>query len=994
MTTFATLARRPAPPMSGTRFLVSPAGLLLQMSAITFSGMALIPLIGARYASTRRGSSLASVAEDTATTAVATSIPITIPTAKQLRALASTLRSRLSPSATAPGAHPFDGIFLLRQLNMVTQTPSLPLTPSSPIPPLAPPIAPLNPSKWLHSLPALAALHSILRTLSHPTCSLRTRDALLPLAGTLASHSLHWDEVVWSAVLRSRAGEAGEEGGVRWQRLLARTRGQLGGEGLDEETAVMCRLDERPRVGEGEADAQVEMMRRWEERIEARRRDRWAFDDDAELTQGTNTLKRRREATELLSDRLLRHRVESDQLALDAIPPSAHSPSSSSSTSSTLRPLSSLPGATLDLLFLALLSPAPLPPASSPSTTSALNPKTLESLALAHSLSRISLGHMLAPKVYALSTGIALQNGRVDLAARVWSAHLLALQGPSYTSTSGAEYRRLMRDYAAIRRDLRDTGRRFTGLMVDEDSGAGAQQARRKLASVASLARAADREWVRLFSFSSPASSVTTITSSSPAANPISSQTPLNELLAVLSTFPAPPLASTFPRGSQRRTIARIHAKVASMVRRVFRGVLEDTLGRQVSLGSGKVVLGELAPGRRDVEANNRRRLPLDIKGFNILITYSLRQLHSSELALRLIEVMRQQGLEPSAATHNILLDVLARSGKDALELAAGNGQQGNERTWPTLVRYLVDKGEWDLIERMVFFLLPELDLHNPSPPPTAIAATAEGSRPISRADYASITRAPPPGRSPWLYVALLSALVAAGRTGLAERVFRSARWAAELSRQEQPSPSSTSRSTPDIEQFGHHYHHSAAWTLPPQAFVLMLQLYASEARRGRALLSSSQSPSSPPASSSRASVRGWGRHAIRVFLLSERRADLRSRLGESVNASRRIPSGPARRMDLVGTVEPFLRAEAAAIVATWELEGGSKGPELESLRRAMGSPQAREALEELFPERRSGGEEKLALKKREERWMRSRGTARDEQARVRGLGMRGHQKT
>lgn len=909
------------------------------MSAITFSSM-LIPVIRARRASSRaevsaqeqesEGEGEPLMYDDPPPVYVADgplSPPTSpAPTSKQLLTLSATLRKRFASSTP----HPFDGIFMLRQLNMITQTPHLTLP--SPLPANAQALE-LLPEKWIWRLPATTAINSILRILHDPACEDRTRDALLPLAVALANHAHHWDSLIWTAVLFSR----GHSHSLPWERVLARVRGQTGGQGLQEEVAVMTRLDERERM-----QGKKQHLEGWEKGIEEKQRQRWSSEptkrqskqDETDVRAGGRRAEARvAQAKEPLSDRLLRIRVAADQAALKSLKASTLP----SPLPPTLHPLSSLPQQTLDILFLFL--------AQHPDRSDAL---TSAALGLALGRSELSLPSSRRTLVHAINMG--LEHGRPDLASRLWLDMLRAAQ------RDGTGTNQLTRLFDKIKHKLRDGNKRYRSAM-----------GRATFASVATMARGLDCEWVRLRREEELVA----------AQGGVRAHSTLNEMIDLLATFPFAPFARDFEPNTERRRVAHIHHKVDKMTRKVFRGIIEEVIDLPIYLGPLKVVVG-----KSTLEKDNdtpRPRLPLNAHGYNSLITYSLRQFHSSEIALRLVQTMRQQGVDPNPATHNILLDILAQSSEDALALVGSTPT--NEHTLPTLVKYLSKAQDTQQIERIVFFLLPELDISTPAPSesesPTPAsdspfdplpATTPNGTIPTSSA--------PPPGRSKWLYMALLAALVSAGRTGLAERVFRSARWAAELSRQRLAPPSSDVDVPPLPSPKGAP---APAWSLPPEAFLLMLKLYAGEVQRGDAL--ASQDPSRPSAY-----VRGWGRHALRVFILSERRAELLSRLGEEGDVKRRV-RGTA--VDVVGAVVPFLRSEAAPIVATWELEGGSRGPELESLRRALKSWEGRRALGRLFPEKSMTGEER---EREERRWDAGSRGGRDawrERCRVKSLARR-----
>ncbi|GAA5950820.1 hypothetical protein JCM21900_002028 [Sporobolomyces salmonicolor] len=870
---------------------MNPSIFLLHISAISLASC-FIPIIGARYATMRAND--AGRAEDGATSSeedepVARFIyPIQqpYPTQQQLHRLSSDLRRQISST-------PLDAAFTLRQLHLVTQQPQLHL-------PDAADLSNLLPERWIWRLPATAALHSILRLLLDPRSSrdLRITEALLPIAITIAQNALHFDSRMWATVLRGR----GQPNSLEWERLLHRARGQAGAEGLKEDTAVMTRLPEHDRSKETDSE-----LREWEKSYEELARRAWAEAKELASEAETEAL----DHPGPLSSRLRQRRRA--KLAELVHPPLPAGPPPSPLVPS-LHPFSSIPARTLDL-FIVFLSRHPA------SASSAI------SLSLSLSNLRIPRSRRGLNQSFAL----CLANGRPDLAARLWVDFL---EHAERNADGGKQaVRMLTQQLAPV---LRPHERAFESVPT-----------RKTLSAVAVLTRALDRQWSRATeSFASPP-----YRGFPPVA--------LSELLRLLATFPPAPFASDFPAGSERFRLARVHARVARMVKHILRRVLEDVIERTIYLGSVNSTLGTPWANRRSPST----RIPLDLLDYNTLISYSLLKLQSAELALLVLERMTDQGHSPSAATHNILFKVLADGRQSFGQMLERN--LTNDHTLPVLLTHMTRTASFDELESIVFRIVPELDMtprltaptvyppsHSTSSKPLPLAVTI----PPPPRRSSAFTPSPPPstGRSPYLYTTLLHALACAGRIGLAERVFRNARWAAELSRSE-PAPRAQPGSSEEKPR------RRRGWVLPPHAFTIMLQMYAAELRRGRQLERQavrSTAPESgahaqtlpPPPPASRAFVRGWGRHALRVFLLHERKSRLASQLGASAvdaSSSARSRHLPSRTLDLPA----FLRSEAAPIVAVWELEGGSKGPELASLEAAMKSAQAREALRVLFPE-------------------------------------------
>lgn len=525
--------------------------------------------------------------------------------------------------------------------------------------------------------------------------------------------------------------------------------------------------------------------------------------------------------------------------------------------------ISSLPPRTLEILFLFLAqNPAP--------TLVELNTAFIISNSMA------TLGLTRSPEVLRRTFEMVIGK-RLDLATETW-AHWIECPG------LGREGKKEVHEvFWQIRDRLR--GKESSG----DSFSFGATPRPTRLSAIANLARVLDREWslkrnddvVRL-------------------------------LLGMLSKFVVPPGAKEYAVESERWRRARLHGEVYTFVRKVFRGIIEDVIGRPVFLRPASVVVGD-----RSVHGPPRRRQSKET--YKVLIAYALHQFNSIGLATHLVQSLIQDSRAPSASISNTLLPYIARSATEAFDLIESNPD--NERTLPTFITYLTSIADFSSLDRLVFAVLPELDL---------------SKLPTKGATYEQKSSKPLPGRSPYLYVTLLNALANSGQTGLAERVFRSARWAAELSREEpslpppsSPTPLSTSTPPPSPPE------KKRGWILPPHAYTIMLKLYALESLH--------PSPFSPSSK-----VIGWGRHALRVFDHTSRVTALEREGGPgAAEELKKIPRN--------WTLPSVERREAARIVAEYELLGGSKGPELSSLRVALQGEWASKSLGTLFGEEGEG---------------------------------------
>ncbi|POY74026.1 hypothetical protein BMF94_2837 [Rhodotorula taiwanensis] len=851
-----------APTRTATRLAIHPSFFLVHLGGISLASC-MIPVIAAR----RTVSSQAAESDGAATlggtpepTSSDPPFPFIYPVQQpfpplhQRRRLAAQLRRQIETA-------PLDAAFNLRQLRLVNEEPEIHLPPADAPPTPYTVLSNLRPVQWVWRFPATVALHSILRSLRDTSGAAdpRGREALLPIAVSIAKHSVRFDALMWNATLRGQQ----QQGALEWERLVAdeRRRTSTTPE-AQEKVRVVTRLPKRARERTG--DPKLEL---WEAKHREMAERSW------EASSGRRTIRPRggTAASETADD--------TRQTAM----------------SPSIRPAISIPTASLDALFLHLVEVEKNSPAVA-----------ADALDLADSLSRAR--RRRSRRAIHRSFQLALDAEKQDLAAEFWVDYLAEV--------------RLNRDRPGMRWLDRLLHRLMSHLRTHEGAFV-ASPNKVTLAAVATLTRALDD----LVSPGAPAS-----------ISPVSTY-----LLRTLATFPPAPFASDLEPGSSLRKQARAHRRVFDMIKEVMRRVLEDVSRREIHLGPVKSRLGAPIPAKKKAPPILQR---LGVLDYNTLISYALLKLQSPELAMLLVERMGEHGLRPTPATQNIVFSAMG-GGTDLDTLERLLQRKDDPRAVPVFLRHLAETASFEHLDAIVFRLLPELHYELDE-------ATANGALPpVRQPDIA--------GRSPYLYTTLLHVLSCAGRIGLAERVFRNARWAAEVSR---------ARAAADAGK------KARGWVLPPHAFTIMLQMYAREVRRGRQLeRRDAQEQSAPPSdggessaadvsSSSTPFVRGWGRHALRVFLLQEQRSRLQEQLGRSalpqavagLSQDGSTSSGPSssspfqRRQRRLLTLPPFLRSEAAPIAAMWELEGGSKEPELESLEKAMKSPHAEEALRELFP--------------------------------------------
>ncbi|BGP06978.1 hypothetical protein JCM10049v2_002808 [Rhodotorula toruloides] len=498
-----------------------------------------------------------------------------------------------------------------------------------------------------------------------------------------------------------------------------------------------------------------------------------------------------------------------------------------------------------------------------------------ETMSLSYGLSALRRKRRVWPTLAAARAAIGAD--RIDQASMSWAD---ALRSMPHTSPGLSMHTQLRRILFVLRSRMRREGGDFFAVPNHET-----------FAAVSHLAQALDAEWARILEV--------------PQRDP----RPAQQLINFLSAVPPPPPTRYFLPRSRRHQNAQDHARVFAMVREVFRRIMEDMLDSKIAVGGHDVVVSE-----RDSSSKRERKLPLKAPQFNSLILFALRKMESPDLATRLLQCMRDYGFVPTEHTQTIVFSALASSQKIPLEQILAAAEQ-SPTTVPLLLKHRAQQSDFEDLYRIVFGLLPELDYNR--------------TRSVR-----DVAQPPPPGRSLHLYATLLELVTRAGHVGLAERVFRNGRWAAELSR-----PNRDAMPPKD-----------EGWVVPPSMYTIMLRLYAQQARRGRFLGRRHREVPDP-----RAWVRGWGRRALTNFLLYEQRARMEENLGTSatsfLDSSSPLRFLPSGNPSASSRLQSVLRSEAAAIVAIAELENASREPELRSLHDAMTSPYSLEALETLFPD-------------------------------------------
>ncbi|KAK4056522.1 hypothetical protein OIO90_002369 [Microbotryomycetes sp. JL221] len=324
------------------------------------------------------------------------------------------------------------------------------------------------------------------------------------------------------------------------------------------------------------------------------------------------------------------------------------------------------------------------------------------------------------------------------------------------------------------------------------------------------------------------------------------------------------------------------------------------------------------------------KALPLSIQpaDYNVIMRYASLQMKAAAVVPKIMDYMRERGIETSSATYA----ALPEAEREGIVLDTPNMDSEHQiRTAITLLNYHVRRKDNLKVKQLAFQILPELDLH---------AQKQDGNN-TSAAPYIATDNLV--FRRPSLYLTVLSAVIKSGAIGLAERIFRLLRYAAQQSR---------AQATNDGKTRG--------WTVPSRAFVMMLDMYADEVVRGRRYEQPMLSREDRAVLHGdrllheRAFVKGWGRNAIRVHKLEQERSRFEAQLGTgaaSTEQARQEIKSDRFTVDHIDErhLPVMLRSEAAPIVAVWELEQGSDGPDLESLQFAMKSPEAKKALRILF---------------------------------------------
>jgi hypothetical protein len=540
---------------------------------------------------------------------------------------------------------------------------------------------------------------------------------------------------------------------------------------------------------------------------------------------------------------------------------------------------STISASSLDDESISTMAPAAPEPTSNERhvvlpASSSLRPQTLELLflflartpgrshqtalvALSIALACSRLGIIVSERMHWHTVKICLDLDRIDLACHSWAVWLEQSKGSKKQSKG------LLRTLEKFKQTLRPKDKKFVH-----------HPSLKMLAAIATLARTLERQ--------TDLEDVVTST-----------------IVHVLASFPP----RRYSRTSDGQFLSpelleggtyRSHEEVFNLVNTVINGKLELILRRRILFSSATgYFIDTTHPESATLSP------ALSIHAFNNFLLYSLRRLRSPDIANQLLNILTQRGITPTAATHNILLQHTTLNG---LQQFNPNDRLENIRSFPTFIAYLTKVSNFISIDRIIFSLLKELE----------VASTGVDEIPGGVP--------PPPGRNKYLYVTLLNALQKSGRTGLAERVFRQARWAAALSRTRDDEPS---------------------WVLPPAAFSMMLNLYASEAMKGNGVRY--DQASGRDRTKENDFVKGWGRHALRVFFHKQRQERLTREFGASVEIR-------SKRSERDRSIPAVLRSTAAPVVAIWELQGGSEELELRSLRTALTSRFAKRAVDKLFP--------------------------------------------
>lgn len=240
---------------------------------------------------------------------------------------------------------------------------------------------------------------------------------------------------------------------------------------------------------------------------------------------------------------------------------------------------------------------------------------------------------------------------------------------------------------------------------------------------------------------------------------------------------------------------------------------------------------------------SSRPMLPFDLPTLTTLLNYALRHRQSVRLAEKVLQNMMHNLLEPNAATMNIL--------EKAEPLLRNSRIKG-------LCLKLLDR-QMDELKHATFADFATKDNYTLSIRISRLIAT-EKERPIIRAlnnilpglfpcriltDLDLLRRAVDLG--PVVFTSILHALEKMGRTGIAERVWRVARRAEELS-----------------WDMVHEGEVVKPWCLPIHAYTIMINVYAKEAKKGRAYFVAQGQSVDMPLEPKLVRITGWGRDPIR----------------------------------------------------------------------------------------------------------------------------------
>ncbi|SCV70564.1 BQ2448_3326 [Microbotryum intermedium] len=896
----SSMARPRLVPVSMTsRIMYHPAMFLLHLGGITLGTM-LVPGIAARRQLASKAINDVEAAPSTTTATAGPSKPLVdvrihpSPTPRQLINLANSLRRQFrappgSPSSSKAQSSsdphptvqlPYDACFTLRQLHMTMQRPHITLPPTH-IYGYPMPLPTLKPEKWVWRLPATCAVHAMLRHLLHRRRNNeRMRDMLEPLVAQLVQHALYWDGLIWAAVVKSQGAEAEP----KWWWLLEKLRGNITGEGVNEDVGILTTLSLNQGI---QSTVPHNLLRSTEMPLAA------ASDAATRSCRRRSPAHRRRverRRVEMSMQSLTNRQSYFDQVDLYSVDLLGQLCEPVPSNDLQWHPLSSIPIPTLELVFECL---------ALSSSTSSLS----SALSIALSMSNLLLQR--SARFHSKAFDLALSFDRPDHAARFWSDWLA--QSSNHPSISTR--RRLANELTRLKPYLRASRKEFSS-----------ELGQKQLSAMATLTRALHLEWSRTSSASDQ-------------------ERPLVEslLLDLVGSFPASlEQIGAKGHGGEHRRIDRLHSAVYSMSRQVMCEVISSVLGRKIVFDASITEPAELGPTLSTSGFESSPNHRLDIVIFNILITYALRQLQSYPIASELVSKLRQLGLTPTATTHNLLFETLLHSNVDPLEAIKSGQIPTNDHTWSLLLSHLAKTKQPHRIDEVVFHLLPELD-HS-----SVVGTSKPEKEPIP----------PREDRGAVFYTVLLSALVKLRKTGLAERVFRHARWAAQRSRQARAIKEAQVELEPIVRNARRKGRMGIEptpfcvppparvkpWVLPPSAYISMLLLYANEAHHPHHAPTADQPPHP------QAFVKGWGRRPLRIHTQKHMQQNLETKFGSSFASSQQRQT---RSID----VSDYSRREAAAIVAMYELEVSSSGEEMKSLEKAMKSEVGKACLKVLFPE-------------------------------------------